>query len=217
MSGSAVLGASKMLLTRLAERLGVETVTIDDGYLVTASARQLLHDVLGGDEITVEYEYEAPPTRRGEDQFGTGDVHVSWMFVAHKALVDVDPDLGLCSVVGIATAQDVGRAINPREVRGQILGGIAQGIGLALNESLDTLHGVSTNNSLTDYLVPTAADMPPVAIVMLEYPDPLSPLGIKGAGEPSSLSSTAAIAAAVRRACGREIRRVPIRPWDVVA
>jgi CO/xanthine dehydrogenase Mo-binding subunit len=217
MSGSAVAGASRQLLKQLAERLNVAAVTIDDGLIVTDSARLRLDELLGGDEIVVEYEYEAPPTRRGDDLTGTGDVHVSWMFVAHKALVEVDPELGLCTVVGIATAQDVGRAINPREVRGQILGGIAQGIGLALNESLDTVNGLSTNNSLTDYLVPTAADMPQVTIAMLEYPDPRSPLGIKGAGEPSSLSSTAAIAAAVRRACGREIRRVPIRPWDVVA
>jgi CO/xanthine dehydrogenase Mo-binding subunit len=137
------------------------------------------------------------------------------MFVAHKALVEVDVELGLCTVLGIATAQDVGRAINPREVRGQILGGIAQGIGFAFNESLETRDGLSTNNSLTDYLVPTAADMPPVAIAMLEFPDPRSPLGIKGAGEPSSLSSTAAIAAAVRRATGQPVARVPMRPWDL--
>jgi CO/xanthine dehydrogenase Mo-binding subunit len=217
MSGSAVLGATRRLQERLAERLGVDAVTIDDGFVVAGEARHRLEDVLGGDDITVEYEYEAPTTHRGVEPTGTGDVHVSWMFVAHKALVEVDPELGLCTVVGLATAQDVGRAINPREVRGQILGGIAQGIGLALNESLETRDGVSLNNSLTDYLVPTAADMPPVAIAMLEHPDPLSPLGIKGAGEPSSLSSTAAIAAAVRRASGREIRRVPIRPWDVIA
>jgi CO/xanthine dehydrogenase Mo-binding subunit len=217
MSGSAVLGATRLLRERLADRLGVDEVTIDDGVVVAGGTRHRLEDVLGADEITVEYEYEAPATHRGVEPTSTGDVHVSWMFVAHKALVDVDPELGLCTVVGLATAQDVGRAINPREVRGQILGGIAQGMGLALNESLETRDGVSLNNSLTDYLVPTAADMPPVAIAMLEYPDPLSPLGIKGAGEPSSLSSTAAIAAAVRRASGREIRRVPIRPWDVSA
>jgi CO/xanthine dehydrogenase Mo-binding subunit len=215
MSGSAVLGASRLLRKRLAERLGVDEVTIDDGIVVAGTARHTLDDLLGPDEITVEYEYEAPATFRGNESTGTGDVHVSWMFVAHKALVDVDCELGLCTVVGLATAQDVGRAINPREVRGQILGGIAQGIGLALNESLETRHGVSLNNSLTDYLVPTAADMPPVAIAMLEHADPRSPLGIKGAGEPSSLSSTAAIAAAVRRATGRDIQRVPIRPWDV--
>ena len=215
MSGSAVLGASKTLLARLAERLNVESVTIEDGHVVAAATHHSLDDVLGDDEIAVEYEYEAPPTSHGIETFGTGDVHVSWMFVAHKALVEVDVELGLCSVLGIATAQDVGRAINPREVRGQILGGIAQGIGFAFNESLETRAGLSTNNSLTDYLVPTAADMPPVSIALLEYPDPQSPLGIKGAGEPSSLSSTAALAAAVRRATGKAVTRVPMRPWDL--
>ena len=215
MSGSAVLGASRTLLARLSERLNAETVTIEDGHVVAAATHRSLDEVLGDDEIAVEYEYEAPPTSHGIEAFGTGDVHVSWMFVAHKALVEVDVELGLCTVLGIATAQDVGRAINPREVRGQILGGIAQGIGFAFNESLETHDGLSTNNSLTDYLVPTAADMPPVAIALLEYPDTQSPLGIKGAGEPSSLSSTAALAAAVRRATGQPVSRVPMRPWDL--
>jgi CO/xanthine dehydrogenase Mo-binding subunit len=217
MSGSAVLGASRLLLARIAERLGVDSVSIEDGMVIANSVRHRLNEILGDTEISVDYEYEAPPTSRGIDPTGAGDVHVSWMFVAHKALVEVDTELGLCTVLGIATAQDVGRAINPREVRGQILGGIAQGLGLAFNESLDTTAGLSTNNSLTDYLVPTAADMPPVAIAMLEYPDPLSPLGIKGAGEPSSLSSTAAITAAVRNATGRDVERVPMRPWDLIS
>ena len=217
MSGSAVAGACHAMRDRLAEHLDVESVTIDAGCIVANATSLGLDDVLGHEEITVEFEYDAPPTHRGDPSTGTGDVHVSWMFVAHKARVRVDTALGLVSVLGIATAQDVGRAINPREVRGQILGGIAQGLGLALNESLETVAGLSVNNSLTDYLVPTSADMPPVAIAMLEYPDPQSPLGIKGAGEPSSLSSTAAIAAAVRDATGRTISRVPIRPWDATS
>jgi CO/xanthine dehydrogenase Mo-binding subunit/aerobic-type carbon monoxide dehydrogenase small subunit (CoxS/CutS family) len=214
MSGSAVAGACRAMLNRLAERLDVESVTIHDGLIVTKSRTYRINEVVGHEKITVDFEYDAPPTQQGDPDNGTGDVHVSWMFVAHKALVSMDTELGLCTVLGIATAQDVGRAINPREVRGQILGGIAQGLGLSLNESLETVAGLSVNNSLTDYLVPTSADMPPVAIAMLEYPDPRSPLGIKGAGEPSSLSITAAIAAAVRKATGRTISRVPIRPWD---
>lgn len=214
MSGSAVAGACRAMLSRLADFLNVESVSINAGLIVANAKSFRIDEVVGYEEITVDFEYDAPPTQHGDPLNGTGDVHVSWMFVAHKALVSMDTELGLCTVLGIATAQDVGRAINPREVRGQILGGIAQGLGLSLNESLETVAGLSVNNSLTDYLVPTSADMPPVAIAMLEYPDPRSPLGIKGAGEPSSLSITAAIAAAVRNATGRTISRVPIRPWD---
>jgi CO/xanthine dehydrogenase Mo-binding subunit len=137
------------------------------------------------------------------------------MFVAHRASVEVDPELGLVRVAAIATAQDVGRIINATEVRGQILGGIAQGVGFAINEHLDTPNGLAVNNSLTDYLVLTAADMPIVKIDIVEQPDPRNPLGIKGVGEPSAISSTAAIANAIRRATGRVITRIPVRPSDI--
>ena len=188
MSGSAVLGAAKKLKSQSST---------------------------GGEPVSAEYEYRAPATHRGDPTNGTGDIHVSWMFVAHRARVEVDNELGLIRVAAIATAQDVGRVINATEVRGQILGGISQGVGFAINEHLDTPNGIANNNSLTDYLVPTAADMPLVVIDVLEQPDPRNPLGIKGVGEPSAVSSTAAIANAIRRATGKSITRVPVRPSDI--
>lgn len=188
MSGSAVLGAARKLK-----------------LLSSASTEPL----------SAEFVYRAPATHRGDPTNGTGHIHVSYMFAAHRARVEVDIELGLIRVAAISTAQDVGRAINATEVRGQILGGIAQGVGFAINEHLDTPSGLATNNSLTDYLVPTAADMPLVIIDVLEQPDPRNPLGIKGVGEPSAVSSTAAIANGVRRATGKPITRVPVRPSDI--
>ncbi len=171
---------------------------------------------LGDDVIEREATYHAPPTRRGDPETGAGDVHVSWMFVAHRAVVDVDVELGLVRVVHLTTAQDVGRAINRREILGQIRGGISQGVGLAVMEHLHARDGVAANASFTDYLIPTVADMPTVDAVLVESPDPRNPLGVRGAGEPSSLSSTASVAAAIRAATDRLVPRVPVRPDDLV-
>jgi CO/xanthine dehydrogenase Mo-binding subunit len=125
-------------------------------------------------------------------------------------------DLGLTRIVWIGTAQDVGRAVNPKAVEGQIEGGTAQGIGLALMEEIQTRDGLITNASFTDYLIPTALDMPPVESVMVEHPEPDAPYGVKGVGEPPTVVSTAAVVAALRDATGRELTRVPVNPDDIV-
>ncbi len=222
MSGAAVRQAAAevaaRLLTDAAGRAGVtpdDVELVPDGALVGDELISL--DELVGDEpIVATTEYRPPRTHRGDPTTGQGDVHVSWMFVAHRAIVDVDVELGLCRVAQVATAQDVGRALNPREVRGQILGGITQGIGLALNEHLETRDGHVVNNTFTDYLIPTAADVAPVEAALIEEPDPDAPFGLKGVGEPSALSSTAAIAAAIRTATGAPVHRVPVRPDDLL-
>ncbi|MGQ0570670.1 MAG: xanthine dehydrogenase subunit D [Armatimonadota bacterium] len=150
------------------------------------------------------------------DARGQGDPHVCFAFAAQRAVVDVDTDLGLVRVVHIATAQDVGRAINPQSVHGQIEGGTAQGLGLALMEEIQLKDGHIRNASFTDYLIPTILDMPPVDSVLVEEPEPDVPFGAKGVGEPSTVVSTAAIVAALRDATGRALNRVPVRPDDLI-
>ena len=125
-------------------------------------------------------------------------------------------DLGLTRIVWIGTAQDVGKAINPQAVEGQIEGGTAQGIGLALMEEIQTRDGVITNASFTDYLIPTALDVPPIVSELVEEPEPDAPYGVKGVGEPPTVVSTAAVVAALRDATGRELARVPVRADDIV-
>jgi xanthine dehydrogenase D subunit len=149
------------------------------------------------------------------DAYGQGDAHVSFVFAAHRAVVDVDPGLGLVRVVQIATGQDVGRALNPLQLTGQIEGGIAQGVGLAVMEELVLDSGRLRNPSFTDYLIPTALDMPDVVATLVEHPEPGAPFGAKGAGEPPTISSTAAVVAAIRAATGLELPRVPVRPADI--
>jgi CO/xanthine dehydrogenase Mo-binding subunit len=172
----------------------------------------------GRAEVDVERIYRHARTTPLDPETGqiTGDrAHVSFAVAAMRVVAEVDVDLGLTRVVWVGTAQDVGKAVNPIAVEGQIEGGTAQGLGLALMEEIQTRDGLITNASFTDYLIPTALDMPPVESVLVEDPEPGAPYGVKGVGEPPTVVSTAAIVAAVRAATGRELTRVPVRPDDI--
>jgi CO/xanthine dehydrogenase Mo-binding subunit len=149
------------------------------------------------------------------DDDGQGDAHVSYAFAAHRAVVDVDPELGLIRVLQITTGQDVGKALNPLQVTGQIEGGIAQGLGLAVMEEIVVDGGRIRNPSFTDYLIPTALDMPDVQATLIEQPEPGAPFCAKGVGEPPTISSTPAVVSAIRAATGIDLCRVPVRPDDI--
>ncbi|HKU58630.1 MAG TPA: molybdopterin cofactor-binding domain-containing protein [Gaiellaceae bacterium] len=171
-----------------------------------------------GEEIDVERIYRHPRTTPLDPETGqiTGErAHVAFAACAMKVVVEVDVDLGLTRVVWIGAAQDVGKAVNPQQVEGQIEGGTAQGLGLALMEEIQTRDGRIVNASFTDYLIPTALDMPPVESVIVEDPEPHTPYGVKGVGEPPTVVSTAAVVAALRAATGRELSRVPVKPDDI--
>ncbi|MGW4822809.1 xanthine dehydrogenase subunit D [Streptomyces sp. NPDC004227] len=172
-------------------------------------------DVLGDEVVEKERRYYHEPTT-GLDADGQGHPHVQFIFAAHRAVADVDTGTGLCRVVEMAAAQDVGRVINPVAVEGQIRGGTAQGIGLALMEEIQVRDGAVLNPSFTDYLIPTVLDVPEMQIRVLELPDPAAPYGVKGVGEPSAISSTPAVAAALRDATGLPVARVPVRPDDLI-
>jgi xanthine dehydrogenase D subunit len=150
-----------------------------------------------------------------DPETGQGQAHVQYAFAAHRAVVDVDTELGLVKVVEIATAQDVGKAMNPQAVEGQIHGGIAQGLGLAVMEEIQVTDGGVRNPSFTDYLIPTILDMPPVRLDVLELADPHAPYGLRGVGEPPTISSTPAVVAAIRAATGLDLARVPVRPEHI--
>jgi CO/xanthine dehydrogenase Mo-binding subunit len=173
----------------------------------------------GGGEVDVERIYRHPRTSPLDPETGqtTGErSHVAYACAAMRVVAEVDVELGLTRVVWIGTAQDVGRAVNPQAVTGQIEGGTAQGLGLALMEEIQTRDGLITNASFTDYLMPTTLDMPPVTSELIEEPEPDAPYGAKGVGEPPTVVSTAAVVAALRAATGRDLTRVPVRPDDIV-
>jgi xanthine dehydrogenase D subunit len=222
MTGGAVKAACEAVRARVlslaASRLGRPAggLGVADGHVVGGGERLLpLADLLGDEAVEETREYHHRPTvPLGAD--GQGEAHVAFGFAAHRAVVDVDTELGLVKVVEIATAQDVGKAINPQAVEGQIEGGIAQGLGLALMEEIQVAGGKVRNPSFTDYLIPTVLDMPPVKVDVLELGHPDAPYGLRGVGEPPTISSTPAIVAAVRAASGRPLARVPVRPEDIV-
>jgi CO/xanthine dehydrogenase Mo-binding subunit len=173
-----------------------------------------------GEEIDVERVYHHRPTYPIDPDTGRvqGErVFVSLAAVAMKAQVEVDVELGLSRVTWIGCTVDAGRAVNPLALAGQVHGGTAQGIGLALMEEIQVRDGVIRNPSFTDYLIPTILDVPPAFDVDVhEEPEPNAPYGVKGVGEPPTVVSTAAVAAALRAASGRELRRVPVSPDALV-
>ncbi len=149
------------------------------------------------------------------DTDGQGIPYATYGFAAQIASLDVDLDLGTVKLNRIVAAHDVGRAINPMLVEGQIHGGIAQGIGLALME--EYLPGRTEN--LHDYLIPTAGDVPPIDIILIEDPEPLGPSGAKGIGEPALVPTAPAILGAIRHATGVTPRQIPVLPhrlWELL-
>ena len=148
-----------------------------------------------------------PPTTP-LDASGQGSPYATYAFGAQVAVVDVDTALGTVTPVRICAAHDVGRAINPTQVEGQIEGGIAQGIGLALME--EYLPGRTEN--LHDYLIPTVGDVPEIEVIIVEDEEPLGPFGAKGVGEPGLVPTAPAILGAIRHATGVRVTRVPALP-----
>jgi len=222
MSGGAVDAACRAVRERMFEHVGrihgVEPLRlVVDGTDVVdqlGSLRVSVAEATKGVAFDETVEYHHRPTE-DLDADGQGNCHTAFAFVAHRAVVDVDPELGLVKVIQVATAQDVGRALNPLSVIGQIEGGIAQGLGLAVMEEIVIADGRIRNPSFTDYLLPTSLDAPEVVAALIEEPDPQAPLGAKGVGEPPCISVTPAIVAAIRAATGRDISRVPVRPQDI--
>ncbi|NKQ25743.1 xanthine dehydrogenase family protein molybdopterin-binding subunit [Streptomyces galbus] len=189
---------------------------LEGGKVVTDGGEVLadLVDVLGDEAVEVEAEWRHRPTEPFDLRTGQGNGHVQYSFAAHRAVVEVDTELGLVKVVELACAQDVGKALNPLSVVGQIQGGTTQGLGVAVMEEIvvDPKTAKVRNPSFTDYLIPTILDTPTIPVDVLELADDHAPYGLRGIGEAPTLSSTPAVLAAIRNATGRELNRTPVRP-----
>ncbi|MFD4574474.1 xanthine dehydrogenase family protein molybdopterin-binding subunit [Streptomyces sp. NPDC058417] len=189
---------------------------LEGGKVVTDAGEVLadLMDVLGDDAVEVEAEWRHRPTEPFDLRTGQGFGHVQYSFAAHRAVVEVDTELGMVKVVELACAQDVGKALNPLSVVGQIQGGTVQGLGIAVMEEIvvDPVTAKVRNPSFTDYLIPTILDTPTIPVDVLELADDHAPYGLRGIGEAPTLSSTPAVLAAIRAATGLELTRTPVRP-----
>ncbi|MFG2223302.1 xanthine dehydrogenase family protein molybdopterin-binding subunit [Streptomyces sp. NPDC048644] len=189
---------------------------LEGGKVVTDGGEVLadIADVLEGEAVDLELEFRHRPTEAFDLRTGQGNGHVQYSFAAHRAVVEVDTELGLVKVVELAVAQDVGKALNPLSVVGQIQGGTTQGLGVAVMEEIvvDPKTAKVRNPSFTDYLIPTILDTPTIPVDVLELADEAAPYGLRGIGEAPTLSSTPAVLAAIRNATGLELNKTPVRP-----
>lgn len=214
MTGGAVHAASVGLRDVILSGHHADELKADGAYrngALVASLDDICADGPVEHHVTFRHPETEPP-----DENGQGDVHAGFVVAAHRAVVDVDPELGLVRVVQVDTAQDVGRALNPQAIVGQLEGGIMQGMGFAVMERLVIEDGIIKNPTFTDYLVPTFMDAPDIETRIIEEGDHWGPFGAKGIGESPTISSTPAIVAAIRRAIGKDLTRVPVLPEDIV-
>jgi CO/xanthine dehydrogenase Mo-binding subunit len=187
---------------------GPHVVIRDKGTVARIDLATLPPDHFGY-ALSAEESYDPPTTRLDEN--GQGAPYAVYGYGAQMVELQVDPALGTVKLLKITAAHDLGRVINPTLARGQIEGGIAQGIGLALME--EYLPGRTEN--LHDYLIPTFGDVPPIESLLIEVPDPEGPFGAKGLGEHVLIPTAPAILNAIRHATGAEITRVPALPHRV--
>ncbi|PWE30502.1 aldehyde oxidase [Maritimibacter sp. 55A14] len=186
--------------------LGAGAVEVTEGARTQRLPLGRLPPDAEGYVLRAEETYD-PPTRP-LDASGQGVPYAQFGYAAHLVLVEVDTALGHVRPQRFTAAHDVGRAINPLLVEGQVHGGIAQGMGMALME--EYLPGLTEN--LHDYLIPTVGDMPPVETLIVEEPDAHGPYGAKGLGEHVLIPTAPAILNAIRHATGCRLRAVPVTP-----
>jgi CO/xanthine dehydrogenase Mo-binding subunit len=192
-----------------------------DGYYLTIGAGEgsrridLTRLAADANDVVLEGHGTWDPPTTPIDKDGQGSPYATYGFAAQLAEVEVDTLLGTTKVLSIVAAHDVGRAVNPTLVEGQIHGGIAQGLGLALMEEF--IPGRTEN--LHDYLIPTVGDMPAMKVILVEDSDPAGPFGAKGVGEPALVATAPAILSAIRHATGARITKVPALPhrvWEAI-
>ena len=225
-SGNAAKLAGELLRRKvLALAEASDAALIDAAPPGTGSGRLLVRD---GSSVSVIELGELPVVGRGcvllasgtydprttlLDEDGQGIPYETYGFGAQVASVDVDTELGTVVVRRIVAAHDVGRAINPTLVEGQVHGGIAQGLGMALMEA----YVPGRTDNLHDYLIPTVGDVPPIEVILVEEAEPGGPYGAKGVGEPALVPTAPAILGAIRDATGARITSVPATPDRVLA
>jgi xanthine dehydrogenase molybdenum-binding subunit len=169
-----------------------------------------------GGEVVIAQVFYDPPNEMVDKDTYRGNISAAYGFGAHAAQVEVDTETGRVRVLHISAAHDVGFAINPMYVEGQIEGGIHMGLGYALFEALQVVEGRVLNPNLVDYKLATTLDMPRIDVIIVETQDPEGPFGAKGVGEMGVNPVAAAIANAVYDAIGVRITSLPITPEKVL-
>lgn len=198
MSGNAVLGACREARTRWEAAQQTES---------------------GVRRIEAEYTFRGRsvrPTTPYDPETGLCEPHITYGYATQIALVEVDLETGQTEVLKVCAAHDVGRAVNPDMIRGQIGGGVHMGVGYALMEHYIQEEGEVRTDQLSEYLIPTALDMPQLVPIIVEVPDPTGPYGAKGVGEMTTLPTAPAILNAIHDATGVRVERLPATPERVL-
>ncbi len=231
--GNAIVQAAgdvrRQILERAADMIEAtpEDLRLEDGHVIVVGAPQ--SRIALADVAASALEHRGPIAATGSSVSAPAQVEDASMSGAffrhlnaptshvHLAEVEVDPGTGRVTILRYVVAQDVGRAINPSGIEGQIHGGVAQGIGYALYEDIRLEAGHVLGPSLEHYRLPGAPDVPRIESILIEHADPDGPYGAKGVGEPPIVPVAGVIANAVSDAIGRPIDRLPITPFDVLA
>lgn len=219
-SGGAVCRAAEQIrqkLTSYAEKhlKTTDVVFADEKITDKANAENsvailtVIRDVFANSDHLGEIGYFAAPSLKYDRATGVGDAYWSYVYGAAAAQVTVNLRTGAVSVDQYCAVHDVGHAFDMEEVKGQIRGGVAMGIGYALSEEMDIKDGRIRNLNLENYILPTALDVPDIDAVGLEYPSEIGPLGAKGLGEPATCNVAPAVINAIADACGRRVRDLP--------
>ena len=229
-AGNSALGAAKkirgQILEIAAKAIGVEPDGLDikNGVVFSVKDKEKsialgkilrnVHYMSGGKMLMAEYFYD--PANENFDKDFKGNLSVSYAYGAHGVEVEVDKQTGKVKILNYIAAHDVGRAINPMLLEGQIYGGGLMGIGYTLGERMIFEKGVLKNGNFLDYKIPTVKDLPPVEAVIIETDDKDGPFGAKGIGEPGLVPTAPAIANAIYDAVGIRIKDLPITPEKVL-
>jgi CO/xanthine dehydrogenase Mo-binding subunit len=161
-------------------------------------------------------QYSSPPGIKWNDDSYTGDAYPVYSYGADVVEVEVDMDTYEVKILNVVTASDIGRAINPVMAEGQIEGGTVQALGYGLCEEILWQDGRMLNNRLTNYIIPTALDIPEMETIIIEKPYPYGPFGAKGLGELPMDGGAPALVAAINNATGALIHEIPATPERIM-
>jgi CO/xanthine dehydrogenase Mo-binding subunit len=216
-SGPTVASRTAMIVGGLLERAATQLRKRLGKVPATRPALTKLAAQLCGDEAELRFEeqYQPPPEVVWDDASYRGDAYAVYSYAAAAVDLEVDRRTFEVTVRKVTTAQDIGKAINPLLVEGQIIGGTAQGLGYALLENVVYRQGTMQNAQLTNYIIPTSLDMPPMDVVLVEEPYSRGPGGAKGIGELPMDVPGPAVAAAIFHATGLFIPELPILPEKI--
>ena len=223
-TGNAVKRTAEALLAEM-KKIAANHWNIEDSCRIMANGGKFLHPVevekaltfreismmKGPDSLRVDDSFTAMTTRL-DDETGQGNPYWPYTFNVYGIELEVDTDTGKITIINAVCAQDVGRAVNPKLIEGQMDGGFAMGLGYALMEDVNLQNGVMKHDRYSNYLIPTSMDVPPLEKMIIESPESTAPYGAKGIGEPVMLGVAPAILNAIYDAVGVRITEIPVTP-----